>query len=207
MTAARRMLEWLGQETAVHHADADDEVDQLLFHREVTVIGYRVYLSRLYGFLAPLERAFADAPGLDQVIAVEERVKSPHVVRDLLALGLTLSDVDELPECSTIDWFFGPISALGWMYVSERAMLATAVIRGHLATRMPLEIAKASRYLSCYDGKHGTRWRELGDAMVRVATTPSLAARIVGSANDAFRALHHWRTQQLQAPSAIRFAG
>jgi heme oxygenase len=207
MTEARRVLEWLGHETSAYHADADVEVDQLLFRLDVTVADYRVFLSRLYGFLAPLERALSDAPGLDQVIAVEERVKSPHIVRDLLALGLTFADIDALPECSAIEWFFGPISALGWMYVAERAMLATAVIRSHLATRMPLEIAKASRYLSCYDGKLGTRWRELGEAMGRVAMTPSLGARIVASANDAFRTLHHWRTQELQAPSAIRFAG
>lgn len=204
--AAAHILERISQETVAHHADADADIDRFLFRRNATVVDYRVYLSRLYGFLVPLEAALAATPGLDEVVEIGSRVKAPHVIHDLLALDLTVEDLGELAQCTSIPVFRGPAAALGWMYVSERTMLASAVIRRHLATHLQLEMASAAHYLTCYAGKVGTRWRELGVAMDHHATTPTIADRIVLAAHDAFRCLHRWRTYDLQHPAGIRFA-
>jgi heme oxygenase len=93
------------------------------------------------------------------------------------------------------------------MYVVERPLLASAVIRGHLATFLRPEMAYASCYLSCYAGQVGTMWRELGVAMDRVAYTPAVADLLVASAHQAFRTLQHFRNHELSQPSAIRIAG
>ncbi len=205
--AELHLLERISQETVAHHGDADADIDRFLFRQNATVVDYRVYLSRLYGFLVPLEAALAATPGLDEVIDLSDRVKAPHVIHDLLALDLSVDDLGELAQCAAIPAFRGPAAALGWMYVSERTMLASAVIRRHLATHMRLEMASAAHYLSCYAGKVGTRWRELGLAMDRHATTQAIADRIVLAAHDAFRCLHRWRTHDLQRPATgIRFA-
>lgn len=202
MTEAHRVLDRLGLETAPHHAEADADVDRFLFRQHTTPIDYRVYLSRLYGFLAPLEVSLAAASGLEEVIDLRERAKSPHLMADMLALDLTMQDIIELAQCPTIPSFEGVASALGWMYVAERAMLASAVIHRHLSTQMPCEMANASRYLSSYAGRIGTRWRELGEAMERVGQ----GDQIVSAAHDAFAALHRWRSEDLAATGRIRFA-
>src|SRR5688572_13066062 len=202
-----RMLVRLNEETLPHHAEADGDVDRYLFCGQVTAADYRTYLSRVYGFLVPLEAALAMAPGLDEVIDPRARAKSALVVHDLLALGMSMNEVNELPQCMTISTFRGPAAALGWMYVIERPLLASAVIRGHLSTYLRAEMAYASAYLSCYAGQVGTLWRELGHAMDRVAYTPAVADRIVMSAHDAFRMLKRWRTHDLQQRDVVRIAG
>ncbi len=202
-----RVLTRLNDETQVHHADADSDVDRYLFCDGVSSIEYRTYLARVYGFLAPLEAALAMAPDIEQIIDVRGRAKAALVAHDLLALGLTMTEVNELPQCLSIPTFRGPAAALGWMYVAERPLLASAVIRGHLSTYLPNEMAAASAYLMCYAGQVGGMWRGLGEAIDRVASTSVIADRIIVAAHDAFRAQHRWRTHDLQrAAAGIRYA-
>jgi heme oxygenase len=202
-----RMLVRLNEETQAHHAEADHDVDRFLFKPDVSAADYRRYLCRVYGFLVPLEASLATAPGIDEVIDVRVRAKSALVVHDLIALGMSMADVNDLPQCQTIPAFRGPAAALGWMYVSERPMLASAVLRGHLGTFLRAEVAYASSYFSAYAGQVGARWRELGEAMDRIAYTASVADLIVFSAHQAFRALQHFRTQELSLRSTLRIAG
>jgi heme oxygenase (biliverdin-IX-beta and delta-forming) len=203
-----RLLTRLNDETQVHHPDADSDVDRYLFCDRVSALEYRTYLARVYGFLAPLEAALAMAPELEHLIDVRGRAKAALVAHDLLALGLSMNEVNELPQCLSIPTFRGPAAALGWMYIVERPLLASAVIRGHLATSLPTEMACASAYLMCYAGQVGGMWRSLGETMDRVASTTAIADRIVVAAHDAFRALRRWRTHDLQrVTSGIRYAG
>ena len=203
-----RMLVRLNEETQPHHGDADRDVDRYLFRSRVTTADYRTYLSRIYGFIVPLEASLAMTPGLEEALDIRVRAKSALVVHDLMALGMSMNEVNDLPQCQAIPAFRGPAAALGWLYVIERPLLASAVIRGHLATYLRAEMAYASSYLSCYAGQVGAMWRELGEAMDRVAYTESVADRIVMSAHEGFRAQHRYRTNELTAPTAtIRIAG
>ena len=200
------MLVRLNNETQPHHAGADADVDRYLFRPSVTADDYRTYLSRVYGFLVPLEASLAMAPALDEAIDVRARAKSALVVHDLMALGMSMTEVNALPQCQEIPAFRGPAAALGWMYVIERPLLASAVLRGHLSTFLRAEMAYASSYLSCYAGQVGTMWRELGEAMDRVAYTQAIADLIVSSAHQAFRTSRQFRQNELSG-GAIRIAG
>jgi heme oxygenase len=202
-----RLLARLNEETQIHHADADSDVDRYLFCANVTADEYRTYLQRVYGYLVPLEAALATAPELDTLIDIRGRAKSALVAHDLLALGMTMTEVNALPQCVRVPTFRGPAAALGWMYVVERPMLASAVIRGHLSAYLPAEMATASAYFLAYAGQVGAMWRELGLVMEQVAQTASIADRIVVAAHDAFRTLQRWRTTDLQRTSGIRYAG
>jgi len=201
------MLVRLNEETQPHHAEADGDVDRYLFRSNVSADDYRTYLTRVYGFLVPLEASLGMAPGLEEVIDIRLRSKAALVVHDLMALGMSMTEVNELPQCQAIPAFRGPAAALGWMYVVERPLLASAVIRGHLATFLRAEMAYASSYLACYAGQVGTMWRELGEAMDRVAYTETVSDRIVVSAHEAFRTLHRFRMQELSGGASIRIAG
>ena len=203
-----RLLARLNDETQPLHAEADSDVDRYLFRHSVTTADYRTYLSRVYGFLVPLEAAVSLAPGLGEVLDVKARAKSALVVHDLLALGMSMTEVNALPHCTSVPAFRGPASALGWMYVVERPMLSSAVIRGHLSSRLRAEMACASAYLACYAGQVGGMWRELGQAMERVAYTTTIADRIIAGARQAFIALAQWRRGDAdELRSGIRYAG
>jgi len=203
MSEDLRVLNRLNVETRVYHGEADADVDDYLFRAGVSAADYRTFLMRAYGFVAPIEAALAIAPGLDEVIDVCTRAKAALLVHDLLALGMTLDEVQTLPQCQTVPVFRGPAAALGWMYVIERPLLSAAVIRGHLSSFLPTEMACASSYFLCYQGQVGALWRELGETMDRVAGTPSIETRIVTGASEGFRALTRWRTQDHSRSSGI----
>lgn len=202
-----QLLARLNEETQIHHADADSDLDRYLFCGNITAEEYRSYLQRVYGFLVPLEAALATAPELDALIDVRGRAKSALVAHDLLALGMTMDEVNAIPQCLRIPTFRGPAAALGWMYIVERPMLASAVIRGHLAAYLPNEMATASAYFLTYAGQVGAMWRELGLVMEQVAQTTAVADRVVVAAHEGFRTLQRWRTNDLQRTSGIRYAG
>jgi heme oxygenase (biliverdin-IX-beta and delta-forming) len=210
MAEELRMLNRLNLETRVHHGEADADVDEYLFRPQVTPADYRMFLQRVYGFVAPLEAALLSAPGLYEVIDVRARAKAPLIAADLLALGMTLDEIQRLPQCMSMPAFRGPASALGWMYVVERPLLSAAVIRGHLATYLPTEMACASSYFLCYQGLVGTMWRELGVAMDTVAYSPAIEDRIIAGASEAFRLIARWRKQDSSSQASagiIRIAG
>jgi heme oxygenase len=201
------LVERLAAETREHHADADADVDRFLFRAATTHHDYRAFLIRIYGFVMPLEAALVAAPGLTEVIDLDDRTKAPALLHDLVALGLTHDDLAEVPLCLSVPAFRGPAAALGWLYVVERPMLATAVLRRHLATRLGAQMEYASAYLQLYGGTAGTRWRELGVALDRVAGTEAIADRVIAAATDAFRCMHRWRASELGWSSSVRIAG
>lgn len=202
-----RMLTRVTTETQPLHGDADGDVDEYLFKANVTAEDYRTYLCRHYGFLAPLEIALATAPGVEDVIDIKARAKSALIVHDLLALGMTVEDINALPQYTLIPTFRGPAGALGWMFAIERPLLSAAVIRGQLARFLPSEMAVASAYLGCYQGQVGAMWRALGEAMERVAYMPAIGDRMVAAAQEAFRGLARWRRHDRGRSGVIRIAG
>jgi heme oxygenase len=193
------MLARLNEETRPDHAEADADLDRYLLSDAVTIDSYRLYLARLYGFLIPLEAAMFQTPRLGEFLDLRARAKSHLVVRDLHALGMTPMMIGALPQCDAVPVFHGVAAALGWMYVVERPLLASAVIKGHLGASLPREMRQAASYLACYEGRVGSAWRELGEAMDTLAVTSQMADRIIGAARDGFRCLRRWRTIELDA--------
>lgn len=193
-----RMIERLNEETRVHHADVDGDLDPL-FRTGSASAHYMMFLIRVYGFEAPLESALSSTPGLDRMVDLKARARASNIAQDLMALGLRANEVAELPMCLTIPQFRGAAEALGWMYVSERSTLTHSVVRGHLLTCLPAEMERASSYLQSYAGTAGKRWRQFGAALDEVAHHAVIADRVISAANDAFRAQRRWVMQDHRA--------
>jgi len=195
------MIERLHSATRVLHVDADADFD-LLFREDTQHADYLVFLTRQYGFEAPLEAAFAMTPNLDLMIDLYARQKASLIAQDLLALDVAPIDLSSLPLCLRVPQFRGAAEALGWMYVIERATLAHAVIRRHLTTRLPKAMREASAYLQAYSGMVGTRWREFGNVLDDVARHPAIADRVTEAALEAFRVQRRWaRSDSPRLPS------
>jgi heme oxygenase len=195
------MIERLHEESRQFHADADSDLD-VLFHKDATATHYMLYLMRVYGFEAPLESAFANTPTLDLMVNLKERSRAVFIAQDLMALGVRPDQVAELPMCLTIPSFRGAAEALGWMYVMERATLAHSVVRRHLLTRLPVQMASASSYLQSYAGVVGMHWQKFGSTLDHVARHAAIADRIVVAANDAFRCQRRWLQYEGQSSTA-----
>ena len=126
----------LNLETQSHHATAD-QLWLSLSGREATKWQYLRRLVTVYGFEAPLEAALAYTPTLPLLIDLRRRYRAGYIAQDLLGLGLSASEIAELPQCVPMAPFGSPIEALGWLYVSERATLLHERVRAKVLEAMP----------------------------------------------------------------------
>ena len=183
------MLMRLNMETRRDHPRADQPWLALL-DGDVTCTRYTEHMVALYGFEAPFEAAIALTPGVSAHLPLRQRSRSGLIVQDLLALGMSPSQIARLPQCAVAIPFRDPAEALGWMYVIERATLLHDAVRRYLEDR--LTVAGACGYLSAYEGVAGARWQELGRALDHVATVPEAPEHIIAATRVAFACHRDW---------------
>lgn len=179
----------LNLETRSFH-DAADEGWLALTRPTVTRSDYMRRLVTTYGFEAPLEAALAYTPNLKLFVELRQRSRAGLIAQDLLALGLRANEISDLPQC-LIAPFSGPIEALGWMYVTERATLQHERVRTHLLSRLPFAHDSVA-YLSAYDGVVSARWSELGHVLDRAIRSPAHMDNVIAAARAGFRRLIDW---------------
>ena len=185
-----RLVDRLGEETEAFHDVIDGEAVRLL--GPATAEDYRGYLKQLYGFVCPVERSIASAPGIDHYVSVREFQKHDLLRRDLLALHMTSDQIGRLPQCA-VPSFKTPEEALGWAYPIERSTLYHGELFRHLASVIPGEIAFASSYLKCHFGAVGGPRESFEQALEIVEYSPRRAQQVIDGARAACYCLRAWR--------------
>lgn len=173
--------------------------DRELLAGRVSWLDYRLFLIRLYGFHAPIERMLGASRELVSVVADAplRNHKAALLAADLVALGVERRDLAQLPRMSFAAPFKLP-EALGWTYVVESATLRGKQLVRHLARQLPAEIQSASAYLRCYGDEAPERWRQLGVALDAFELTERDGDRVIDAARDGFMQLHTWVRPALQ---------
>jgi heme oxygenase len=208
--------------------------DRELLPGRVTWLDYRLYLVRMYGFHASVERALVAYRPLHGIVpdAALRNHKAALLAHDLVALGVDRRDLVQLPRMPLTARMALP-EALGWTYVVECATVRGKLLARRLARHLPAEIQRASAYLGCYGDEATTRWRELGDALDgfalgRVAAQATITAgsrpaepeilagelacaeraceRVIDAARDGLHQLRGWLGPVLQPQPTQRHA-
>ena len=191
----------LNLETRDSHAEADSAWLSLLTP-DLRLHEYAAMLIKTYGFEAALEAALAYTPGLDERLDVRSRARSGYLAEDLLALCFPPADIARLAHAEILP-FASDASALGWIYVADRATLIHAVIRRQVIARRP-ELSHATAYLATSADGAAARWRELGRALDAAGRTHDGAAQIIAGAHHAFQFHRRWFFGGLAARAAER---
>jgi heme oxygenase len=173
--------------------------DRELLAGRVSWLDYRLYLIRMYGFHAAVERALCSTRQLVSVVADASlrNHKAALLAADLVALGVDRRDLAQLPRMM----FAAPLAlpeALGWTYVVESATLAGKQLVRHLARQLPGEIQIASAFLRCYGDEAPERWRQLGAALDAFELAARDGDRVIDAARDGFIRLRTWVHPALQ---------
>jgi heme oxygenase len=150
---------------------------------------YMDQLVKVYGFEAPLEAALRYTPGVAALVDLRSRMRAGLIVQDLVRLGMTPGRIAALPQRFLS--FATAAEALGWLYVAERATLIHGSIRRYLMVRIP-DAARASAYLSAYDGVAAQRWSDFGTALEVVAQDTAVRRELLRAAGEGFAALCAW---------------
>jgi len=186
-----RLLDRLTDETRILHKEAESEADALL--ADTSVLAYRRFLSRWYGFVGPVERSLADVPKLDRVLDPRRLRKHLLLEHDLQALGVKPHEIKALPQCMSVPLFEDLRDALGWAFVIERSTLSHPNLFRLVAAALPGEAAFGSSFLKCYFGSVGEMWRSFGDGLASGAPTPEDCDRIIDAAKAGYRHFRRWR--------------
>src|SRR3569623_276038 len=174
----------LNLETRSFHSAADEGWLALL-SRDVTRSDYLRQLVTVYGFEGPLEAAFAYTPNLKLFVDLRQRSRAGLIAKDLLALGLRANAIATIPQCLLAP-FSGPVEALGWMYVAERATLLHERVRRHLVATFS-DGPDICAYIGAYQGAGGARWIELGHTLDRAVRSEARMDDVIAAARFAFR--------------------
>lgn len=152
---------------------------------------FDAYLARQLGFYEPVEQRLCALCAAAAKLDIEQRIKSPLIARDLLALGHTPRELATLSRCAEADLpaLTNLQQALGCLYVLEGATLGGRYVHHRLALRHPELVARAGSFLRCYGSETRARWLEFAQALAAYAED---AETILGAAQQTFSALHKW---------------
>lgn len=203
MNAPPWMLLRLGLETAAYQGPADE--DRLRALSVSTVDEYRALLIGILGFESSVERIVLRMRDLDQAF-IEDRLRSMYLREDLRTLGLSDHEIACATNAATLS-IDSAAHALGWLFVVERQMLVSGLIRRQLH---PIFGAGAVKYFSAYGDRPGARFRAFAEQLSQYAKRHRPKAIVFG-AIDGFRTQRQWyrtaptspRRQEAAAPSRV----
>jgi len=193
------ILRRLGIETAAYREAADE--DRLNALSVSTVGAYRTLLLRILGFESSVEHVVLKMTELDSSF-IEKRLRSFFLHEDLLALDVSERDIESATNDAQLT-IESPAHALGWLFVIERQMLLSGLIRRQLQSTFGTAMDDAMKYWSAYGEQPGARFKTFVDGLALHARAYD-ADLIVQGAVDAFRQQRHWysgspRVRRLEA--------
>ena len=180
----------LRRETALHHETLERYLDLLDPHP--TLHRYRLVIERFHGFYAPVEaelpRLVATTPSLGFALPARTEL----LERDLLALGLSRSDIAALPRCADLPPMSRTEHLAGCLDVLEGASLGGRIIANAIRDHLPLTDEHGLSFFVGEGSRTGARWRLMLGWLEDLVCRGAHADEIVASARETFCSLGSW---------------
>ncbi len=169
-----------------------------LLDAQLSVERLREVLSRFAGFWQGTERVIDEwaerAPVPAGQLRWTRRRRREVLRNDLLRLGLSVRDLNELPEAPSVFTVPDTSEVLGWLYVSEGSTLGGAVIDRTLRA-LPEGAQLRLRTFTPYLEGPGPMWRDyLAFLAEWVDDDGPRADHVVAAAEHTFNSLERWLT-------------
>ena len=200
------ILRRLKMATSASHTALEDQLP--LMNADLTREDYFQFVSRFFGFYAPLEVQLLASPHWHQLaFDYAPRQKTPRLAQDLLALGRSDAALAATPRCTDLPACTTAEQLLGCLYVIEGATLGGRSITRHLQSQLGLTPELGGAFFDGYGAQTGSHWkafctmlsenadRQMGHSADDSADHFSVESRhaaIVAGANQTFETLTHW---------------
>ncbi|MFJ4145243.1 biliverdin-producing heme oxygenase [Pseudomonas sp. NPDC089734] len=189
-----RLLDALRVATNQLHVDLEK---RLPFFSPVLDHAYFLRLLQAYhGFYRPLEAALLTSGLVPPALAQAERIKTPALLTDLQALGMTEPDIDSLVQCPQLPVIDSPGACLGVMYVLEGATLGGQVLRREIHKRLGLDEHSGASFLNVYGSATGPRWKAFLEYLDCVSGDDATTEAAAQAAQSTFACFEHWLDAQ-----------
>ena len=180
----------LRRETASQHQTLERQLD--LLDPDLSLLRYRLVLESFRGFYGPVESELPRLVATTPSLGFPLRARAELLERDLLALGLSRSDIAGLPRCADLPCLYRTEHLAGCLYVLEGACLGGQIIAKALRGRLPLTNDHGLSFFVGDGRRTGARWRLVLDWLEDLVRRGALADEIVASASETFCSLGCW---------------
>ncbi|MGE0546098.1 MAG: biliverdin-producing heme oxygenase [Kofleriaceae bacterium] len=190
------ILRRLRHETLEAHREAERHV-RILDH-DATEQTYARYLSRMFGFHAPLEDLFACRDDLIEIGFDPLARRKQDLIRvDLARLGRAQSPVS---LCLTLPDVSGLPRALGVAYVLEGSTLGGPFILSRMRPRFEHLFGSATTFLEGYGAATGVMWRRFGGLLEHHVIDERACTIAIAAARETFATLTEWLDEPAADP-------
>ncbi|MGE0400184.1 MAG: biliverdin-producing heme oxygenase [Kofleriaceae bacterium] len=188
-------LQRLKAATADLHVEAERHVR--ILDADATDATYARYLSRMFGFHAPLELAFARHAVLEATgFSAARRAKRGWIAQDLAALGVDVSP----PLCADVPLLGNVRRAIGVAYVIEGSTLGGRFVLTKMKPRFAHLMGRATRFLEGYRDDTGLRWKQFAAIAEHVLYDDIAVAAAIAGARETFERLTVWLDEPAMEP-------
>ncbi|MFL1501338.1 biliverdin-producing heme oxygenase [Pseudomonas sp. O64] len=191
---APSLLETLRSGTGLLHVALEKRLP--FFSECLDADWYQRLLQAYYGFYRPMEAVLYDSGLIPNGFDTSLRVKTPTLLRDLYALGLTDDAISALPRCCELPTFDTPAACLGALYVLEGATLGGQVLRRKMAQRLAVDADNGGAFLNVYGTETGRRWKDFLDYLSRQPLDAQAKQHAVIAACSTFSGFEQWLASQ-----------
>ncbi|KPY54467.1 Heme oxygenase [Pseudomonas syringae pv. solidagae] len=185
-----KLLDALRAETSQLHVRLEKRMP--FFSSALDHALYLRLLQAYYGFYAPLEAVLHGSALVPAELVPAERVKTPVLVEDLRALGMSDHDIGQLPRCQQLPAIDSPGACLGVMYVLEGATLGGQVLRREINKRLGLDGQSGTAFLDVYGARTGPRWKAFLNHLDEVSREVAFNDAAAFAAHSTFACFEHW---------------
>lgn len=184
-------LQRLRQATRAQHEALERQLP--LLDPALSRDSYRDFVSRFFGYYAPLEARLLAAPGWSDIgLAYLERRKLPQLERDLRAFGATTDTLAAVPLCRELPDVASSARLLGCLYVIEGATLGGQIITRRLQASLGLTPESGAAFFSGYGAQTGSRWKAFGALLTAYVQRTGGDDEVIASANRTFATMEGW---------------
>jgi heme oxygenase len=176
-------------------AEKHQAVENLMpfFRERFSLQDYTRTVAAFLGFFEPVEQALREAADWSNVgIDIQDRSRAHLLRNDLIALGLSPSQIASLPRSTSMPPFHNLESALGCLYVLEGSTLGGQVIGRELARRFDIDASSGASFFLSHGSRVGEMWKEFCAAMREHVQTPDGRRSAVDAAWQTFSSLEGW---------------
>lgn len=176
-----------------HHKTEQNAFPLALANDTLTINEYSHYLQKWYGYLQPLEDEISRRQEWKEwSFDFESRRKLPLLKQDLLALGLTIEDVDNLPICTNRPELSSFAEVLGCMYVLEGSTMGGQYIVKKLKLIFPQHMQHNGLFLNSYGSELRSKWAEFAELVQAYSSKQPSHKAILLTAKRTFECFDEW---------------
>jgi heme oxygenase len=176
-------------------AEKHQAVENLMpfFREQFPLQDYTRTLAALLGFFEPVEQALRGAADWSDVgIDIQDRSRAHLLLNDLIALGLSASQIASLPRTASLPHIDNLERALGCLYVLEGSTLGGQMIGRELARRFGIDASSGASFFLSHGSRVGEMWKEFCAVVRNHVQQPDCQLLAVEAAKQTFSSLEHW---------------